>query len=113
MSVDHNPRFAIQSVVSPDRHTLVIGGELETGSVAELELWVRSVCADRPKELLLDITRLSFLDSAGLGAILRSQNVCGEHGVDFALTPGNEAVQRVFEITGMIDELPFTAGRLG
>jgi anti-anti-sigma factor len=107
MAAAQQPSFNLQTVVTTERHTLVLSGDLDSRSAGELESLVGRVCSEGAQEVLLDITRLSFLDSSCLGAILRSQNVCGEHRVGFVLTPGDRNVQRVFEITGMIDELPF------
>jgi anti-anti-sigma regulatory factor len=42
-----------------------------------------------------------------LRAILASQSVCRDHGIEFVLTPASAAVRRVFEIAGLIDALPF------
>ena len=107
MAADQEPTFKLQTIVTTERHTLVLSGDLDSRSAGEFEAVVRHVCAEGAREILLDITRLSFLDSSGLGAILRTQKVCGEHHVGFMLTPGDRNVQRVFEITGMVDELPF------
>jgi anti-sigma B factor antagonist len=107
MGADRERTFKLQTVVTTERHTLVLSGDLDSRSAGEFESLVRGVCTEGAQEILIDITRLSFLDSSGLGAILRSQKICGEHRVGFMLTPGNRNVQRVFEITGMVDELPF------
>lgn len=107
MAADRERTFKLQTVVSTERHTLVLSGDLDSRAAGEFESLVQRVCTEGAQEVLLDITRLSFLDSSGLGAILRSQKVCGEHRVGFMLTPGSRNVQRVFEITGMVDELPF------
>jgi anti-anti-sigma factor len=107
MAAAREPTFKLQTVVSTERHTLVLSGDLDSRSAVEFESLVRRVCAEGTQAILVDITRLSFLDSSGLGAILRAQKICDEHGVGFMLTPGERNVQRVFEITGMVDELPF------
>jgi anti-sigma B factor antagonist len=107
MAVDGQSTFDIQTVVRPDRHTLVLSGDLNAESAAKLEPFVAQVCAEGAGALVLDITRLSFIDSSGLGAILRAQTFCREHGTVLTMTPGKRAVQRVFEITGLTDELPF------
>jgi anti-anti-sigma factor len=67
------------------------------------------LCAEGARNIALDIARLSFIDSAGLQAILSARSVCRDHGVGFTLTPPQGAVRRVFEITGMMDALPFVA----
>jgi anti-sigma B factor antagonist len=100
-------RFAIQAIVRPERHTLVLSGELDHASAEELQPLVVRICSEGARDLVLDITRLSFMDSTGLRAILSAQMVCRDHGVGFMLTPATGPVQRVFEVTGLTDVLPF------
>lgn len=101
------PTFVIQAVVRPDHHTLVLSGDLDHLSAAQLQPLVVRLCAEGARDIVLDMTRLSFMDSVGLQAILSAQMVCRDHGVGFMLTPAKASVQRVFEITGLTDVLPF------
>jgi anti-sigma B factor antagonist len=99
--------FSIQAIVRPERHTLVLSGELDEASSDQLQPLIVAFCAEGAREIVLDITRLSFIDSTGVGAILAAQSVCRDHGVGFMLTPAQGPVRRVFEISGVIDVLPF------
>jgi anti-sigma B factor antagonist len=90
-----------------DRHTLVLTGELDMATAPELEQHAQRVCSERANELVLDLTRLDFVDSAGLNALLRVRATCEDSRCDFLLTPGTRPVQRLFEVTRVIDRLPF------
>ncbi len=48
-----------------------------------------------------------FIDSTGLAAIILANKICERDGHDFWLVPGPRAIQRLFEITGLIEVLPF------
>jgi anti-anti-sigma factor len=96
-----------------DRHTLLLTGELDIATAPELEARAEQLCAGRAGELVLDLSQLEFLDSAGLNAILRVRALCQEHLCEFGLTPGAQPVQRLFEITRLIDRLPFRKSRRG
>jgi anti-anti-sigma factor len=74
-----------------------------------LQRLVVHLCADGAREIALDLSKLEFMDSTGLNAILSTQSVCRDHGTGFMLTPPLGAVRRVFEVTGMMDALPFVA----
>jgi anti-sigma B factor antagonist len=93
------------------RHRLVLDGELDLTSADRLTSAVGEICSDGAKELVLDVTALSFIDSTGLRAILNSKALCEETLCDFAITPGedqvNDQVRRLFEITDLIGRLPF------
>src|SRR5438270_13950682 len=43
-------------------------------------------------------------------AILLSRKRCESRGCEFSMTRGQDPVQRLFEVTGFIDKLPFREG---
>jgi anti-sigma B factor antagonist len=99
--------LSIEDQREGDRHTLLLTGELDMASAPELEEQAQRLCARPPSELVLDLSRLEFIDSAGLKAILRVSALCREHTCEFCLTPGARPVQRLFELTRLVDRLPF------
>jgi anti-sigma B factor antagonist len=101
--------LSIQERSQGDRHTLLLTGELDMASAPELEQQAERLCAQNASELVLDLTGLKFIDSAGLNAVLRVRTLCQENMCGFALTPGTPPVQRLFEVTRVIDRLPFRA----
>ena len=105
--------LSVQSHSEGDRHTLLLTGELDIASAPELEGKAQELCAQSATELVLDLSQLEFIDSAGLNAILRVRALCEEHMCEFCLTPGARPVQRLFEITRLIDKLPFRRSRRG
>lgn len=60
-----------------------------------------------PGCLVLDLGRLSFIDSSGIHALIETHKRCAAQGTRLVITPGPRAVQRVFEICGLIEILPF------
>ncbi len=54
---------------------------------------------------MLDLRRLSFVDSTGLRIILAARNRCLERGQQLAVTRGSEQVERLLSVTGMADHL--------
>jgi anti-sigma B factor antagonist len=103
--------LSIHSEQDGGRHTLVLTGELDIASAPELEAEVKRICNQSPRELVLDLSRLEFIDSSGLRAVLRVRALCQEELCDFLLTPGARPVQHLFEITRLIDKLPFRRSR--
>jgi anti-anti-sigma factor len=99
--------FGIGVVRSDDRYTLLLTGELDLASAPTIEQILRELCAEGAKEIVLDLSQLAFIDSTGLRAILTGMAVCEQHVCDFSLIPGTSAVQRVFELTGLAEKLPF------
>jgi anti-sigma B factor antagonist len=104
--------LSIQAHRQQDRHTLVLTGELDLASAPELEGMVAQACADGAREIVLDLSRLRFIDSSGLKAILSARSLCATNGCELYLTPGQEPVQRLFELTRVIDRLQFRESSL-
>jgi anti-sigma B factor antagonist len=105
------PGFAIQQAAHDDGTVrLSISGELDMISAAVLEQRLDAVLAqDDVSGIVLDLGGLSFIDSTGLRVIVISTRACTDRGRVLTLIPGPPAVQRVFELTGLLDALPFTA----
>jgi anti-anti-sigma factor len=102
--------FQVQDVVSDGRHRLVLTGELDLAPAAELESMLLRLCGDGTKEIALDLSKLRFMGSVGLRLVLLAKELCEQHGYDFLLVPGPANIQRMFEMTGLLDLLPFEAG---
>jgi anti-sigma B factor antagonist len=100
------PGFEVQASVRGGRHTLILSGELDLATAAGLETTVLGLFVEGVNSVELDLSRLTFMDSTGLRAVLRAQELCAEHGYDFLVTPGSGQVQRLLELTGTTDVLP-------
>jgi anti-anti-sigma factor len=107
VSPDDPPHFAIQYVVCAAEHKLVLTGELDMGSARELGAAVARIRMSRRTALVLDLRRLTFIDSAGMHMIVMSRELCAEQRCGFMLIPGQRQVQRAFEICGLLEHLPF------
>jgi anti-sigma B factor antagonist len=100
------PDFEVQDSVCDGHHTLALSGELDLAKAPALETMITRLCVTGVKGISLDLSRLTFIDSSGLHAVLHAQQLCREHGYDFLVVADNAQVLRIFEITGIIDALP-------
>jgi anti-anti-sigma factor len=101
--------FEMQDVVSDGRHRLVLTGELDLAPAAELEAMLMRLCSEGTKAIAIDLSKLRFMGSIGLRLILLARQLCDEHGYEFGLIAGPANIQRVFEMTGLLNVLPFQA----
>ena len=101
--------MAIQDSVVCGRHRLVLRGELDLSQSGELEGLLRQVCSNDTPGITLDLSGLTFMGSTGLQAVLLARELCRERGCEFRVVPGPASVQRVFEVTGLTDFIPFEA----
>jgi anti-anti-sigma factor len=105
-------RLRIQRKARDGRLVLVLSGELDISSAPLLEAELLDSCSEG-KDVIIDMTGVEFIDSVGLRAILRGQQTCAEHRCGYFLTPPQPRVQHVFELTGVIERLPFEGGPAG
>ncbi len=99
----------IKERVVNGRHTLILAGELDIASAPTLHAAIVQICKSGSvgAEITLDLRELMFIDSTGLAEIILTGQLCDRDGYDFSLIRGPRAVQRLFELTGLIDALPF------
>jgi anti-anti-sigma factor len=60
--------------------------------------------------LVLDLGGLDFMDSTGLRLMLRWDAAARADGFTLGIVPGEPTIQRVFELTGTLEHLPFVTG---
>jgi anti-sigma B factor antagonist len=105
------PVLQVRDVVSGGHHTLIVSGELDLVSGAELEAAVRGLCGTDTTGIVIDMSELGFIDSTGVRALVVAQRLCEQHGHEFGLVPGPKSIQRIFEVTGLDKVLPFSDAR--
>ena len=71
--------------------TLVCGGELDVASATRLEEAFELCESMRPQHLHIDARDLTFLDSAGVSALLRCAHRCHEAGIEFSIDVSEQA----------------------
>jgi anti-sigma B factor antagonist len=86
--------------------TLELHGELDLASTERFELAAAELVDSRRGRVVIDLRGLTFIDSSGIRGMLRVQARLPS-AARLELVPGPPAVQRVFELTGLIAALPF------
>jgi anti-sigma B factor antagonist len=98
-------------VVERDRVlTLVVEGDLDIATAPLLDEQLAAAEAKDIAALVVDLDRVEFMDSSGLHVLLRHVAYSSQNGNRLRLTNGSAQVQRLFEISGMSEHLPFLAG---
>ena len=98
----------ILDVRTEDRNGLVhvaLVGELDLSTVAKVQEELRRVEASSPATVVVDLSKLTFLDSTGLRCIVTADERAREEGRRMVIVRGPDAVQRVFAITRLEERL--------
>ena len=83
-------------------------GDLDIAGVPELEETLSLAMASDAKAIVIDLRGLEFIDSTGLRTLVEAPQAEGGERISFVA--GNDHVQSVFRIAGLLDELPFRPG---
>lgn len=89
-----------------ERATVVeVGGEVELHSAGQLrDELMRAVASDNPC-VVVDLSRVTFIDSTGLGVLVGAFKSVRERGALSLVCP-QRSVRRVLEITGLTQVFP-------
>lgn len=83
-----------------DVKVVQIEGELDTGSSPEVQSHLDQLREQGAKKILLDMTKLDFISSAGLRVLLSTAQELKGDGGELRLCNLNETVKEVFDISG-------------
>jgi anti-anti-sigma factor len=82
-------------------------GDLDIAGAPELEETL-SLALASDAEIVIDLRGLEFVDSTGLRTLVQAPHAEGGERISFVA--GNEHVQGVFRIAGLLEELKFRDG---
>jgi anti-anti-sigma factor len=92
--------FDLDSRIEGDRAIVTVRGDFDLQVAQRVVNELAKVEADAPALLVIDLSGVSFLDSAGMGVIAAAQARAVEGGRDLALVRPPYSVRRAFELSG-------------
>lgn len=84
-------------------------GDLDMSTAPALHTHLAQARAAGFKRLVVDLSGLDFMDSTGLTLLTRWSLESADDGFKLALVPGEDRVQRLFELTGLATHFHFLA----
>ena len=84
--------------------TLVLKGELNTYTANDLDVVIQKDLKNI-NSLIIDMSELSYLTSAGLRVLLVAQRIMNEKKGSLVVRHVNKSIMEVFEITGFANVL--------
>ncbi len=92
------------TVLGGKQVVLALAGRVTTVSVGEIRAKMKSLVADGKVEMILDLSRVTFLDSSGLAALVSGLKTTREAGGWLRLAGVSDNVRSVFTLT-MLDRV--------
>jgi len=109
--VSHDPatpwNLRIDRRPDPEGVVLALTGELDLASSPVLDRQLRELEGTNPGRLVIDLSRLDFMDSTGLAVMIRAQRAAQANGHRLSLRHGPTHILRLFELTGLLDHFTF------
>jgi anti-sigma B factor antagonist len=84
---------------------VLVEGELDIATAARLISVLNSSVAEAIKSVIVDLSRVGFMDSTGLALLINAHRRLSLRRKGFAVVCPPGQLRRVFEITDMVDTL--------
>ena len=105
MSPAH-PLLAIEAESQPDAYVIRITGELDLAGCPALESALREAERTKAERIIVDLEALTFIDSVGLGTLLKTSRRSASDGNRLEITRGKGHPAKMFRLTGLENVLP-------
>jgi anti-sigma B factor antagonist len=102
--MDANPNIYIDAVEQDGVVVVAVDGEVDLCSADQFARSLATAADSDVAAIVLDLNRVSFMDSAGLHVLLQFS---GAERDRLSLTPGSPQVRRLLEVTGVRRYLSF------
>ena len=79
-------------------------GELDLSTAQPLKLRLELIEREQPATVVVDLRRVTFMDSIALGILVSHRLRAGRLGRKLVLVPGPPHIRDLFELTGMQDQ---------
>ena len=73
-------------------------GEIDLHVSPGIATSLKSTIADKPKQLVVDLSRVTYIDSSGLAVLIETMQNMNGYGGKFALAGLQDGVRPIFEI---------------
>ena len=87
--------------------TIAFDGEWDLATRERARDAVQSVVERQPDRVVLDLSRLTFMDSTGVHGVVELARSAARLNIELVVIPGPRAVQRVFELCQLSELLTF------
>jgi anti-anti-sigma factor len=100
------PAFDIQVVRNGQATRIAPAGELDIATTPALEQAIADATREPGSALVLDLRRLTFMDSTGLRTLAQTNARAQDDGFTLSIWRGPRQIERVLEISGLGPLLP-------
>ncbi len=89
-----------------DRTVLEVGGEVDVYTAPKLREKLVELVGEGNYQIVVDMTKVEFLDSTGLGVLVGGLKRVRSHDGSLSLVCNQERILKIFRITGLTKVFP-------
>ncbi|MEU6206766.1 STAS domain-containing protein [Micromonospora musae] len=93
-----------------DAVTVIARGEIDLATADELQREIEAAVAGPASAVTVDLGEVTFLDSAGINALLTGRRIADDHHKPYHVTNARGMVRQLLRLTGVWDHLSTPAG---
>lgn len=97
----------VRVLANPEAYVVSVSGEIDSHSVEALDRALNRVlqqAAVESKHLLVDLTEVDFMDSSGIGVLIKTRTALPSQVPSYQVVAPTSRVKKVLAITG-VDQL--------
>jgi anti-sigma B factor antagonist len=87
-----------------EKNVLPLAGEIDLNVSPRISSTINEMICKKPRRLVVDLSRVTYIDSSGLAVLIRAMQDVEDYGGKFALAGLDETVRSIFE-TARIDQV--------
>jgi len=93
--------LGIEQIVKDDVTTLVLTGDLNTGTASQLEAEVKEILGGNQPGIVFDMGGITYVSSFGLRVIVYTSKAMRAHGDRFAMHSVQDDVMEILTLSGL------------
>jgi anti-sigma B factor antagonist len=93
--------FGVEVRGAPTAPVVVVRGEIDVATSPELRNQLAALVTGGAKDITLEFSEVSFVDSSGLGVLVGTYKRLRDDGGNIRIVGAQASVRKVFEITGL------------
>ncbi len=93
--------FGVSTTQDGDYAVVAVTGELDVYTAPVLEESLGDLVDEGKHDLVVDLTEVTFMDSTGLGLLIKALKWAREHDGSLRIVANTEKVLKVFRVTGL------------
>jgi anti-sigma B factor antagonist len=103
--------FTVHARLSGRLAVVSVGGDLDAAAAPVLRSKLHEVVGEGAERIVLDLRRVTFIESVALGVIIAARRLLGgaERSLCVVLDPGQATIRKVFTVTGLDRVFPVHA----